>query len=56
MKIGDRVEILRRDIHAMKHRKVWRGRVVDIDGAYILVRPHWTSFEVSLYQTEIRII
>ena len=54
MDVGDRVEILRQDIFALKHRKrpVY-GTITNIDGAYIDVRPTWCSWEIELYPNEI---
>jgi len=56
MKIGDRVEIKRKDIFYLKHRfrkgKVF-GKITDIDGAYISVRPMWCKWEAELYPEEI---
>lgn len=54
-KVGDRVYILRRDIFSLKHRKNRNGIITDIDGAYILVRPMWCTWETELYPNEIKL-
>ena len=51
---GDKVEILRKDIYHLKHRKNRNGIVVNVDGSYILVRPMWCKWEIKLYSNEIR--
>jgi len=54
-KVGDRVEIIRTDIFHLKHRKMpVYGRVTNIDGDYILVRPMWCQWEIELYPCEIK--
>lgn len=54
--VGDRVEILRRDIKVLEHRAgTWRGRVTAIDGAYVYVRPSWCTWSIELYQNEVRL-
>lgn len=56
IKIGDRVEILRKDIHHLKHRKrPWFGFVTNIDGSYIDVRPTHCKWIIELYPNEIKI-
>jgi DNA mismatch endonuclease (patch repair protein) len=56
IRIGDRVEILRRDIHPLRRRRrPWYGFVKAMDGAYILVRPAWVKWTTELYPNEIRI-
>ena len=55
MKIGDRVEILRRDINDLYHRtKPIYGRIIGIDGSYIMVKPNWCRWVIELYPNEIK--
>ena len=59
MKVGDRVEILRRDIAVLKHRfkkgKKIYGFITEVNGFCLLVRPAWQKHEMELYETEIRL-
>jgi len=55
LKVGDRVEILDRDISSLRHRKKkWFGRITHINGAYIDVRPMWCKFIIEFYPCELR--
>ncbi len=56
MKIGDKVRILRKDIILLNGRKNKNGKIISIDGEYILVRPTWTKWEVECYRNEIKLI
>lgn len=56
MEVGDRVEIVRRDIFHLKQRKIRTGVIKNIDGAYILVRPSWCWWETELYPNEIKVL
>ncbi len=56
MKVGDRVRILRQDIAGLYHRKNRNGVVTHIDGACILVRPMWCTWQTELYPEEIRVL
>lgn len=56
MKKGDKVEILRKDIFHLKHRKNRNGRIANIDGALIDVKPMWCDWIIELYPNEIRVI
>ena len=56
MKVGDRVRILRQDIAGLYHRKNRNGVVTHIDGALILVRPMWCTWQTELYPEEIRVL
>lgn len=51
---GDKVEILRKDIFHLKHRKNRNGIITYINGSYIYVRPMWCRWEIELYECEIR--
>ena len=52
-KKGDRVKILRQDIAGLKHRPDRNGVVTSVNGAYIMVRPMWCTWEIELYPCEI---
>lgn len=57
-KVGDRVQIVRKDISGLKHRHK-RGKVFGIitireNADNFLVRPMWCTWETHLYSTEIR--
>ena len=56
MKVGDRIQIIRKDIHHLKHRKrpVF-GFITNIDGALLLVRPTWCKWEIELYLNEMKV-
>jgi len=54
MKVGDKVNILRKDIFALKHRKNRNGFITHIDGGYVYVRPTWCKWVIELYQHEIK--
>ena len=55
MKIGDRVEILRKDIKLLGHRKrPLYGFITYIDGSYIGVRPNHCTWMIELYHCEIK--
>ena len=55
LKVNDRVEILRTDISCLKHRKrPWVGKIVEIDGEYIYVRPNHVKYRLELYRCEVR--
>jgi hypothetical protein len=56
MRVGDRVRILRKDIFHLKHRKNRNGVITNINGAYIMVRPMWCSWEIELYPNELRVL
>ena len=56
MNVGDRVNILRKDIRTLEHRRVRTGTITAIDGEYILVRPSWCRWEVELYPNEIVVL
>ncbi len=56
MKVGDRVKILRKDIFPLRHRKNRNGVITHINGACILVRPTWCTWETELYPGEIRVL
>ena len=57
MKVGDKVEILRTDIKSLEHRtRPVLGVIDDIDGEYILVKPHWCNWVIELYRSEIKAI
>lgn len=53
-KTGDRIQILRKDIRSLDHRKdpVY-GVITGIDGEYVMVRPSWCRWEIELYRCEI---
>jgi len=54
MKVGDRVKILRSDIKDLKHRdKPVTGRITEIDGEYVMVKPSWCRWVIELYRVEI---
>lgn len=54
-KIGDRVEILDRNISSLRHRKgKWFGRISHINGEYIDVRPMWCKWITECYPCELR--
>lgn len=55
--VGDKVIILRKDIHHLKKRKrpVY-GIITDIDGSLILVRPIHCTWEIELYPNEIEAV
>lgn len=57
MNIGDRVRILRKDIRDLDHRSdpVY-GRIIRIDGEYVMVKPMWCRWEIELYRSEIAFI
>lgn len=56
LKKGDKVEI-RMEIFPLKHRKKpLLGRVTNVDGSYILVRPLWCNWEVECYPCELQIV
>ncbi len=52
--IGDRVEIVRKDIKSLVHRPQVFGRVTNINGAYIMVKPMWCNWKIELYPNEIK--
>jgi len=56
MKKGDKVEILRKDIFHFNHRKNRNGRIINIDGALIDVKPMWCNWIIELYPNEVRVI
>lgn len=54
MNVGDKVKILRTDIKDLEHRAYpVNGVITNIDGAYIMVKPSWCSWEIELYANEI---
>ena len=58
MKVGDKVEIkslLAPLRHRFKKGKVY-GKITNIDGSYILVKPMWCSWEAECYPNEIKVI
>lgn len=55
-KVGDKVYIKRQDIFHLQHRKNRNGRIISIDGAYILVRPMWCKWVIELYPNEIKLL
>ena len=52
-KVGERVEILRRDIAGGPKGKRWYGRIKYINGGYIYVRPMHCKWETELYDVEL---
>lgn len=58
LQIGDRVEILRKDIFHLNGVEGWDrwGTVTDIDGFYITVRPKRKRWEIELYDNEVKLI
>jgi hypothetical protein len=56
MKKGDRVKILRKDIFHLKHRTNRNGKVIKVDGEYVVVRPNWCSWEIELYSNELKLL
>ena len=53
--VGDKVKITRKDIFHLKNVKGknrW-GRITDIDGEYIMVKPRYKRWEIELYRCEI---
>lgn len=56
MNVGSKVEILRKDIRLLEHRKIRTGVITNIDGAHILVRPSWCNWEIELYPNEIAVL
>lgn len=55
MKVRDKVEILRKDIFHLQHRKNRNsiGTITHINGACILVRPMGCKWEIELYPNEV---
>ena len=54
-KIGQKVEIIRRDIYSLRHcSKPWHGGIESIDGSYIYVRLPFGCGIIELYPNEIR--
>lgn len=51
-KIGDRVKI-KVKISGLEHRKILYGRIDDINGNYILVKPMWIEWYVECYPNEL---
>ena len=56
MNIGARVKILSADIFHLKHRKNRNGRIVNINGRLVTVKPMWCDWVIELYPNEIRVI
>jgi hypothetical protein len=63
IKVGARVMIKERgarkamDNHSSRgKRKCYKGTITHIDGGYIYVRPHWTNWELELYDCEIKVL
>lgn len=54
--VGDRVKILRKDIYNFKNHKSKSGRIMSIDGDYILVKPFHCKWEIELYPNEIKLL
>jgi hypothetical protein len=56
-KVNDRVRILRKDIRHLDHRRdpVY-GRIISVDGEYVMVKPSWCRWEIELYKSEIALI
>ena len=54
-KIGDKVQILVpvRELNHRKSKKL-KGKITHINGAYIMVKPMWCSWEMELYPCEIQ--
>ena len=57
MIVGDRIQILRKDIRDLDHRRdpVY-GIITGIDGEYVIVKPSWCRWEIELYRNEIKTI
>jgi hypothetical protein len=57
IKIGDKIQIIRKDIRDLDHRKdpVY-GRITGIDGEYVMVKPMWCRWVIELYKCEIKAI
>lgn len=56
LSVGDKVEILRLDIGTalQKKAKPLYGRVMSIDGYYIMVKPRYQRYIIELYPNEIK--
>jgi hypothetical protein len=57
VKVGDTVQIMT-PISGLTHRKIQTGIVVERDGYYVYIRPHWLSKEriIECYDSELRIL
>lgn len=54
-KIGDPVEIIGNIPYQLKDKpRPLLGKIIDIDGAYILVRPKYQRYECEFYRGEIK--
>ncbi len=52
-KKGDKINILRKDITALAHRKNRTGVVSSVNGDLVMVRPSYCKWEIELYPNEI---
>ena len=56
IKVGQKVKILRKDIHHLKHRKIKTGKITEVDGYLLLVKPSWCDWEIELYPNEVEVV
>lgn len=57
MKIGDKVEIIGNIPFQLKDKpRPLLGRIVGIDGSYILVKPKWQRHNCEFYPNELKIL
>ena len=56
VKVGDKVQILRKDIFHLRRRKNVIGKITSIDGSLIMVKPQYCKWEIELYPNEVRLI
>jgi hypothetical protein len=57
MKIGDKVEIIGNIPYQLKNKpKPLLGRITNIDGLYILVKPKYQRYECEFYPNELRLL
>lgn len=57
MKVGDKVEIIGNIPFSLKDKpRPLLGKIVNIDGAYISVRPKYQRYEAEFYPGELKII
>lgn len=55
MKKGDRVYIMSNIPFTLRHRKKpVTGRVISVDGYYVIVRPSWCRWEGEWYKNELK--
>lgn len=51
---GDKVNIIRRDIFALEHRKIRTGVITKkLSSDVFYVRPSWCKWEIELYACEL---